>query len=68
MLLMPMDFGQSSSAIRELHLCPPFELSPSSSAIFPPQPHNIPDSATDGYCFNFFDLTDNLEIHMAIVG
>jgi len=62
-----MNLGQSGGSVCQLHPCRPFEFSPAPRAKLAPESHDISDPATDGNCFDFLNLTDNLEIHGAIL-
>jgi len=62
-----MNLSQSGGSVCQPHPCPPFEFSPTPRAKLAPESHDVPDSATDGYRFDFLNLTDNLEIHRSIL-
>ena len=62
-----MNLSQSGGSVCQPHPCPPFEFPPTPRAKLAPESHDVPDSATDGYRFDFLNLTDNLEIHRSIL-
>ena len=63
-----MNLGPPDGPAGQLYLCYPFEFSPPSRAKHSPEPHDIPNPATDSYGFDLYDLADNLEIHGSILG
>ena len=41
----------------------PLQLAPPARTKLPPNTHDIPNAAADGYDFDVFDSTDNFEVH-----
>jgi hypothetical protein len=63
-----MNFSSSDDAVSQSNPRRAFQFPPPSRAERAPEPHDIPDSATDRYGFDVLNLTDDFNVHNSILG
>src|ERR1051325_681054 len=68
MRLIPMHFSQTYRTIREAYIGNPFSLAPTATTKTRLQFRQLAYRTTDSDSFSISDLTDNLEIHIHIIG
>ncbi len=64
---IPVQLGKANNSVRKFDLGTSLSLSPTSAAIAPPQPRELPNACASGDRLDIGDWSDNPEIHALTV-